>query len=81
MKWEGSKFTVNSQLRQAPLAGSCQREVVSSRCFPRGNSPVAFFSVSETWNPGLFSLDLFGKRIVLPTAKSTSNLIQQGALS
>lgn len=42
-RWNGQ--AVNSQLTQAPVAGSFQGEVLSSRCFPGGNSPVAYFGV------------------------------------
>lgn len=42
-RWNGQ--AVNSQLTQAPVAGGFQGEVLSSRCFPGGNSPVAYFGV------------------------------------
>lgn len=77
MKWEGSKLTAKTGTFDWQLSVGGGELTV----FSWGNSPVAYFGVSETWNAGLFSLGLFGKRIVLPAANSISNLIQQGALS
>lgn len=74
MKWAGSKFTADT--------GTCGWRLSG------GGAELTVFSWGEfsssifwCWNPGLFSLDLSGKQKVLPAANSTSNLIQQGALS